>query len=242
MAVSGNNAKLYVAQYDITADFRDMEWERSVEAIDTTTFGATSHARIPGLFDGSLSASGYWSGGADEIDERLAGIFGAAGKLVSAYFNGDVIGSPGILAGAIVGKYSIGAQVGGAVTVGVEFTPGSTVNLLAGMSLHAMGAEVGTATSGEVDNGAASTTGYTANLHVSAIAGAAPSVVVKVQHSVDGGGGGTWVDLVSFAAATAKTSQQVTAAGTVNRYVRVVTTFGGTTTSITHAVLFARAQ
>jgi hypothetical protein len=239
MAVSGQNAKLYVAQFDVTADFRDLEWERSVEPIDVTTFGALSYARIPGLKDGTLSASGYWSGDVDEVDERLAAVYAVTGKLVSAYMNGDNVGSPGVLTGSIASSYSIGAQVGGAVAVGLEFTAGSSVPVLSAVSLHAMGPETGTANIASVDNAAASTNGYTANLHVSAIAGAAPSVVVKIQHSTDNS---TWVDLVSFTAATAKTSEQKTGTGTVNRYVRAVHTFGGTTTSITYALSFARAQ
>jgi hypothetical protein len=76
-------------------------------------------------------------------------------------------------------------------------------------------------------------------VHTTAIAGAAPSVVWKIQHSTDNS---TWADLVTFAASTAVGFERVeVAAGTtVNRYLRAIRTFGGTTTSITSAVAFAR--
>jgi len=49
-----------------------------------------------------------------------------------------------------------------------------------------------------------------------------------------------WVDLITFSAATAATSQRRTVAGTVNRYVREQHTISGSTPSFTYAAAFAR--
>jgi hypothetical protein len=108
-----------------------------------------------------------------------------------------------------------------------------------GVSLHDLTAEVATGNGTSVDNGAATTNGGVGVLHVTAIAGAAPSVVVKIQHSTDAS---TWVDLLSFTAATAATKQriEVAAGTTINRHLREVHTFGGTTSSFTFNSAFAR--
>lgn len=110
-----------------------------------------------------------------------------------------------------------------------------------GISLHPITAETAFPFTGTgVDNGAATTNGGVASVHVFAIAGAGPNVVYRVQHSSNGS---TWVDLVTFTAITAANQSQrveVAAGTTVNRHLRITITNGGTTTSVTGVVVFAR--
>lgn len=110
-----------------------------------------------------------------------------------------------------------------------------------GVSLHPISAETAFPFTGTgVDNLAATTNGGVASVHVFAIAGAAPNVVYRVQHSTDGS---TWLDLVTFTAITAANSSQrieVAAGTTVNRHLRTTITNGGTTSSVTGLVSFAR--
>lgn len=78
-------------------------------------------------------------------------------------------------------------------------------------------------------------------IDVTAIAGAAPSVVTKVETSNDGT---NWIStaVVTFTAVTAAPAHETKvptftpALGDVGQYVRVVDTFGGTTTSYTRSV------
>jgi len=100
-----------------------------------------------------------------------------------------------------------------------------------GVSLHALSAETSFPFTGTaVDNLALTSNGGVATLHVSAIAGAAPNVVYKVQHAAVS----TYADLVTFAAVTASNSFQrieVAAGTTVNRNLRMTITNGGTTSA-----------
>jgi len=83
------------------------------------------------------------------------------------------------------------------------------------------------------DGGAGTSGGALAVLQVSSVTGG--GVTVKVQHSTDGS---TWADLATFTAASSTTSQRVTVAGTVNRYLRA--TWTQTATSASFAVTLSR--
>ena len=121
------------------------------------------------------------------------------------------------------------------VSLTVETTPNDGVDH--GRVVHAHTAETATGNSTSVDNGASSTNGGVASLHVTAVTGTTPSLTVKVQHSSDNS---TFVDLITFTAANAAGSQRRTVSGTVNRYVRETHTLSGTSPNFTYAAAFAR--
>jgi hypothetical protein len=89
------------------------------------------------------------------------------------------------------------------------------------------------------DNGASTSDGGVAQLHVTANT-MNNNTVFKVQHSADNS---TWADLATFTtvATTVTTSERVTVAAgtTVNRYLRATHTASGTG-SITFITAFAR--
>lgn len=85
-----------------------------------------------------------------------------------------------------------------------------------------------------VDNGAATTNGAVAHLHVLSKSGTSPTVTWKVQHSADDS---MWVDLMTFTAATDKTSQRLAVTGTVNRYLRASRIAGGSNSPSFEAAL-----
>jgi len=95
-----------------------------------------------------------------------------------------------------------------------------------------------TATTGSAvdDNGAGSTFGAQAYLQLVEFAGT--SVDVKVQHCTTSGG--SYTSLIDFGSLTAVGAVRGVAAGTVNRYLEVVTS--GTFTLATFAVVFMRNQ
>lgn len=96
-------------------------------------------------------------------------------------------------------------------------TAGTSSNTTAGVaSTH----QVGTA----VNNGAATTNGAVAHLHVLSKSGTSPTIVWKVQHSVDNS---TWVDLMTFSSASDITEQRIAVTGTVNQYLRATRLVGG---------------
>ena len=178
------------------------------------------------LFDHSTGAS--WP-------VLSAALQSSSQQVVTGFQEGSTIGSPALLCSANTTKLTPPAKAGTLLTVqgyfkseedGVDF----------GVSLHANVAETGTWTSAGVDNGAATTNGGVAVIHVTSIAGGSPSVVVKIQHSADSL---TWSDLLTFTTVAGLTKERIEVSGTVNRYVRCVGTFSSGT-SITPVVAFAR--
>lgn len=86
-----------------------------------------------------------------------------------------------------------------------------------------------------IDDGAATTFGAQGYLEVSSVVGT--SATVTIQHSTDHV---TWSTLMAFSAvlAGAKSQQRLAVSGTVNRYIRSITT--GTFTVCKYAVVFNR--
>lgn len=243
MAVAhGTNAQLLVDEFNLHQFARSFQVVPQIDMHDTTVLGLTSRTKTPGLKHATASGELFYddtatSGSYDVLSARYGSAtpsivtFGPQGLAVGSrafqFYAHELSLNPKQVVDDLI-MLSLAME---AAEDGLDF----------GVSLHALGAETGTVNGTSVDNAASSANGGVASLHVTAIAGAAPSVVIKVQHSTDNA---AWGDLTgaTFAAATAATKQrlEVAAGTTVNRYLRGVTTFGGTTTSITFQLSFAR--
>jgi hypothetical protein len=235
----GKDTQLFADQYDLTSYLQGVDPTLEVEMRDSTVFGDAGRKSTPGLTSGGI--------GFDALYDRTAGsafdfirtaLQSALQQIVTSFPEGATLGYPADLCYANTANFSAPVKVGDLLMVTGYFKSAED-GVDVGIALHAKSAETGTFTGSSVDNGAATSNGGVGVIHVPAIAGAAPSVVVKIQHSSNNS---TWTDLITFAAATAATKERVeVAAGTtVNRYTRTIGTFGGTTTSITPVVAFAR--
>ena len=91
------------------------------------------------------------------------------------------------------------------------------------------------------DNTTSTTNGGGAFLLVSSASGTSPTLDAKITHSADDV---TYADLVTFTQATDTTSEIKTVASgtTVNRYLKVEYTVGGTTPSFDVVVGFSRVN
>jgi hypothetical protein len=246
MALHGSQAKVLIDGFDMSSFFPEFSMESSQAVHDRTAFGDTGIVKVPGLKDGKASGNCF-------VDSTL--VTGSLAVLKARY--GATPGTP--IPAAITRGFS-GLAVGSRVDIGyfntsslafkfiitdlekVTFTGEPSANAIDyGVSLHALGAETSLPFSGTaVDNGAATTNGGVFVVHVTAIAGGAPSVIYKAQHSTDNA---TWVDLATATAITAANSVrriEVAAGTTVRRYLRITITENGTTTSVTGAAAFAR--
>lgn len=241
----GSSAVLLVNGFALTGFAKSAVVTATQEALDKTVFGLAAKAKVPGLKHATFSAETFFD------DTSTTGSW----DVLRGLYSGQ---APGVPAPATISFFPNGATVGAQaemiyantmkldqkivvsdLTMATIDTEAEQDAADAGASLHALSAEVGTVNGTAVDNGAATANGGVGTLHVTAIAGAAPSVVIKIQHSTDNS---TWVDLITYAAATAANTSQrteVAAGTTIRRYRRIVCTFGGTTTSITFAVAFA---
>lgn len=239
-ATLSNKSRVMVDQYDISQFLQKMNPQRVRDFAECSDLTSTSHEYTPTLRGGMFLLDGMYRSNTI-VGASLHDIFAALPDsqiIVTGYPDTRVIGKPALLMYADAVKHDLDMPVADLVKVHIECSA-QKWGVEHGVSLHDLSAETGTGNSASVDNLAASTNGGVGVLHVTAIAGAAPSVVVKIQHSTNNS---TWADLVTFTAATAATKQRIEIASgtTINQYLREVHTFGGTTSSITHNVAFAR--
>ncbi len=239
-ATLSNKSRVMVDQYDISQFLTKMSPQRIRDFAECTDLTSTSHEYTPTLRGGMLMLDGMYRSNTI-VGVSLHDIFAALPDtqiIVSGYPDTRAIGKPALLMYADAVKHELDMPVANLVKVHIECSA-QKWGVEHGVSLHDLTQETGTGNSTSVDNGAATVNGGVGVLHATAIDGAAPSVVVKIQHSTNNS---TWADLVTFTAAVAATKQRIEVAPgtTVNRWLREVHTFGGTTTSITHNVAFAR--
>jgi hypothetical protein len=252
MAKPGHLAGLLAAGYDLSQFFNSIQTTESVEEADVTTFPPLgtiktykdykpmlSYAtmQLGGFFDVDQSGTTH-----DGLDDILAAALGpnAGQRLVCALPFGDGFGNQVDAMQADETSYTVTAAAQAMVTAQAQFQ--SRKNCVESLEvLLPLAAVTAAPTNGaDLDAGASYSsllwTGGVAYLHVTA-ATALTSATVKVQHSVDGT---TWVDLITFAAVTARhTSQRAEFTGTVNRHVRAIVS-ALTGTSVTVHVAFGR--
>lgn len=233
---SGKSTQVFHGLSDLSAYFSSVDITANQDLLDTTTFGVTGggRTRIPGLKDGQVSLNGLADFAASAIDVILSATIGAAGAAVVTILpNGGTIGNRVAMLNARSGSYQLTTPVEAVVsTTAALQADGSGIDF--GVSLHALGAEVGVVNSASVDNAASSANGGVGHLHVTAAT--VTTITIKIQHSTDNS---VWVDLISFTAVTATVAERLAVTGTVNRYTRaMISVFTGTT--LTYAVAFSR--
>lgn len=227
---SGLGDNFYVGGYDLSGDINSLGNVGGGNApIEVTGINKYAVERIGGIRDGRIEFTSYFNNstspsGAHPVLKQLPRT-----DVQFTYCRGTSVGSA---AASMIGKqtnydgtrgddgtftFQVNSQ---ANAYGVEWG-----NLLTAGLNNNTAAATGTT----FDGGSGSTNGLQAYLHVTAFTGT--SVTVKIQHSTDGS---TWSDLVSFAAASAIGTERVTTSGTVNRYLRVVTS--GTFSNATFCV------
>lgn len=235
--LTGKSAAVLINQYDLSPFVNNTDPSQSVDSHESTTYqpGVAGPAKsyIVGLRDGVVSVSGFSDYGAAGSDAILSGTLQAAtNPVLTVSPNGFTVGNRVKMLEAIATQLSQGIPVGGIITF--AYNTQATGGIDNGVWLHALEAETGTENGASVNNGAASTNGYSAHLHVTV--DDASSVTIKVQHAPDDA---TWADLVSFDAVSGVGYQRKTGTGTVDQYVRyIISAFTGT--SLTFAVAFAR--
>src|SRR6266404_4406321 len=236
-ALHGSNVVLLFDGFNMTGYFREFSMEASQTVHDTTVFGQSSRTKIPGLKDGKASGAAFFD------PTATVGSY----PVLKGKFTGSSPASPSI---ANITMGLNGLAVGGRTQMGYFNTANLTFQNVVdglemmslateaeedsidhGISLHALSEETSFPFSGTaVDNTAATANGGVGTVHITANAGASPSLTMIIQHSTDNS---TWVTLLTFLTngSTAHSSDRVeVAAGTtVRRYLRLrLTEFGST--------------
>lgn len=236
----GKNAKVYANGYDLSAWLRKVNTSGEADTAETSTFQRNSKTKVAGQKSGKLTAEGLFShsnaAGSQEIDDVLQAALGVENVCWIYGPEGDAAGKRATLLAAITNSYEIESPVDDVVSVKAEAESSGTA--VEGGIFLVSGAQAATGNGADQDNGALTSNGALLMLQAVDVTGAAPSLTVKVQHSVDGS---AWVDLTTFTAVAADNKaefKEVT--GTVNRHLRAIWTFGGTMTGAVFAVAAAR--
>jgi hypothetical protein len=229
----GSKAAIWLGSADISPYFNDASFAVDIDTADTTTFGATWKTAIAGIGGGKVDFKGLY----DPTFTTLWGLIADAGDILTFGPSGvSAVGDAVRLFNIETTSYAESSPVGGVVSTAWGAAISGTTGF--GYVLHPIGVDTGTTTGADKDDTAATTNGWVAHLHVSAVSSG--SWVVKLQDAATN----DWADVTggAFTAATGPTSQRLTGTGTLRRHVRYVATVtGGSTPTITFGLAVARS-
>lgn len=234
--VPGSDTAIWLDGRDITTYFNEFGLSAEVDNIESTTFGVRWKSHVAGQAGIDVSGSGFF----DPTMTDLTAAVGAAAGSVLTYGLGTLALDKlcrlvPIREASFEETSPIGGLVGFAWAALSDGIPGMDGRVIA--ALEAVTADQnGTA----VDNGAQTTTGAIAHLHVTEVS-ASDSIICHVQDaSVPSGGGANWATIGSFASKSAVGAERIVIAGTIRRYTRVVDDVTGAAVSIRRGVALAR--
>lgn len=234
MAINAKQSRVLVNEDHVSGSITGWSVNHQRSMSEVTTILDDGAKLIPGLLSGSMSLNGLFDSAVGSLYEEIAASVGVDNSaLITVLPDSTVVGKPALFAVTDIEGFEVPATTTEAVALTVNATADDGVDI--GNLLHGLTAETASANAASVDNLASSLTGGAASLHVTAYSGLT-NIAVKVQHSTDNS---VWVDLITFTAATATTSERKAVTGTVNRYVRALWTVTGTG-SATFVVAFAR--
>ena len=234
--IHSKDSVLLMGKYGMTGYLQSIEPSKKRAKADTSVLGLAYETSIPGQTSGMLKCKGFADYAVGASHEAVAAYLG--GSAIPATFTapGTAVGDFAILINGYVDSQTEPADMGSAV--GLEFEITNTEGLDYGKLFEPLSVVSVTANGTAVDNAAASTNGWSANLHVTAASGTTPSLVVKLQDSADNS---SWADVATFTTVTSTPSyEHKSGTGTLRRYARLQWTITGTGPSYTIAAAVAR--
>ena len=231
----GKNSTVYLNGLKATDYLSKIATKLSCSVHDSTPFGKNSKTFIAGIKDGGVNGAGLYDGDQVLVYDTFRRALGSSSDaLWMAFWQGDVLSSPGMAYRSVNTDYTISSPVSGLVSITAGGQADNDVDIV--KSLHALGAETSTGNGPTLDESAASSAGCAAHLHVTAITGT--NIIVKVQHGAASDMSDA-SDLLTFTSVTAALSaERQSASGTVKRYIRY--NLSGTFTSATFVLGWSR--
>ena len=236
---AGRSAQILFNEYDVSSYLNSAGVQIGAETADTTTFASNGWKEaMATLLSGTFPFQGF-----HDVALPVTAQLGVdAGTLTYAPAGATAIGDAIFMAPITSTGLQKSSAVGGVVAI--SWTAMAEGAVAYGQMLHPLAEDTNTTTGSSKDDGASSSTGWTAHLHVTARD--AGSWVIKLQDSADNS---SWADVTggAFTAATGATSQRLvsaSAASTLRRYVRYVATRTGGSAGdgITFALGYARSN
>lgn len=236
----GSLAGVYLDGYVASPYLKEVSYSGEIDVAETTALGSVSKTYVPGMEDASASMAGMWD--RDESDDTLSFSY----KVDSLHRTitqatilprGDSHGELCYMLQGFLTTNGISASSDDVASIELEWQDSTGLNIA--KTLHALESRTASDEGTVLDNAVLTSDGGAALLHVTGVSGTTPTLDVKIQHSADDS---TYADLISFAQRTAKGSEYVTFSGTVNRYLKVVYTIGGTSPDFTFHVAVGRSS
>ena len=218
---SGLGQEFYLSSYDLSGDVASIGTMATPrEALDVTAINASAHERVMGLADGNISFTTYFNDAAGQEHAALSGL-----PTTDVQISWLISGTRGDPAVSMVAKqidYNGTRGTEGSLTFDVNChstgtAPDWGVLLTAGSDTHSSAGATAS-----VDNGAATSNGLVAYLHLVSIASG--TATVAIQGSSDNGSSDAFANVAAFTAASAGATERITASGAVERYLRINTT------------------
>ena len=229
---SGKDTVVMFNQNNLSTYMNSVDNSRTADVAETTSFSASAKTYLVGENDATISLSGLYDATADAIVQPLL-----SGGTQFDYVQGqtDLTTSARCTFGiANITNYGVSSPVGDVVATSLDLQ--ATGGFFSGVVVIAS-AFTATGVQGSViDNGALTSSVGGGFIIVSSVSGTSPTAVVKIQHSADNS---TYADLITFTLANSATSEIKTIAKgtTINRYIRISNTIGGSSTPTVNATV-----
>lgn len=228
----GKDTVVMFNENNLSTYMNSVDNSRTADIAETTSFSNSAKTYIAGERDATISLNGLYDATADAIVQPLL-----SGGTQFDYVQGqtDLTTSARCTFGiANITNYGVSSPVGDVVATSLDLQ--STGGFFSGV-IAINQAFTATGVQGSaIDNGASTTSGGGAFIIVTSVSGTSPTADVKIQHSADNS---TYADLITFTQATSATSEIKTIANgtTINRYIRVHNTIGGSSTPTVNAIV-----
>lgn len=235
---SGLGGALWVDEFDLSGDTASInEIGGGPNLLDITAINSSGVERIGGNLSGRFSVTSYFNDATGQAHPAWSSL--PTVNTIVTYAQGTAVGDA---AATIVAKqigYDATRGADGSLTFQVDGESNDAVDGLSWGLLGTPGQDAATTTENQasIDNGASSSNGLRAFLHVSAFSGT--NATIAVQESSDDGSGDAFAAVATFTSVTGVGAEAISVTGSVEQYLRAAVTVDNFT-SMTYAVVIAR--
>ena len=232
---SGLAQRAFVGGYDLSGDVAAITRCASPRPIwEIPGINRSAQERLLGLGDGEISFTTWFNDAALQEHVILKTLPTADTQIMWAMAATIGATAVGLIAKQI--NYDPTREADGALSIAVQALANGVVLEWGELLTAGVRTDTAATNGSSLANAASSASGLAAYLQVFAFTGT--SVTVTIQESSDNGVGDPWATSIAFTAATGITTERKTVTGTVEMYLRVITT--GTFTSALFAVMARR--
>ena len=230
---SGLAQKFFQGNFDLSGDVSTItNWSTPVGVLDVTGLDQSGMDRTQGTVGGDISYNVFFNDAAGQA--HLASRVPTTGAPMT-WALGQTVGDAAGMVASIASSYDGTRAADGALSFDIAATNNATAPVWGVMLTPGAKTDTSAANGATLDQGAQTTSGAEAILHVTSFTGS--NFTATVQDSANGS---DWGTLKAFTQVTAVGNERVTVSGTVERYVRVIS--AGTFNPVTFAVSFRRGE